>query len=68
LKIKSVKIKKAPVYYWDIYFRNYEGRCMTYVCVAPNRALALNSFVKFMGAARYNLLSCTTDGKAYTFH
>ena len=68
MKIKSIKIKKAPVYYWDIVFENYEGVELLYSCVAPNFVLAVNSFVKFMGSADYQLISCTSDGMAYELH
>lgn len=61
-------LKKAPVYYWDIVFKNYEGEEIVYTCVAPNYVKAVCSFVKFMGCARYDFVSCTTDGKSYTLH
>ncbi len=61
-------LKKAPVYYWDIVFKNYEGEEILYTCVAPNYAKAIYSFVRFMGCARYDFVCCTTDGKAYALH
>ena len=61
-------LKKVPVYYWDIIFKNYEGDEILYTCVAPNYAKAVYSFVRFMGCARYDFVSCTTDGKAYALH
>lgn len=61
-------LKKAPVYYWDIVFKNYKGEEIIYSCVAPNYAKAVYSFVRFMGCARYDFVSCTTDGRAFVLH
>lgn len=61
-------LKKAPVYYWDIVFKNYQGEEIVYTCVAPNYAKAVYSFVRFMGCARYDFVSCTTDGIGYVLH
>ena len=63
-----LKVKCKTVFYWDIFFENYKGEKMLYSCVAPNKGLAIKSFACFMGTAKYNLLSCTTDGKRYALN
>lgn len=66
-----VKVKYKgykAVRYWDFVFLNYKGDELLYCCVAPNYALALQSFVRFMDAAKFKLVSCTTDGVRYALH
>lgn len=62
------KVKCNTVFYWDIVFENYKGERMLYCCVAPNFVKAVNNFVRFMGTAEFNMISCTTDGKSYVLH
>lgn len=64
----NVKVKEKCVRYWDIVFLNYKGEELLYCCVAPNYALALRSFARYMDGAKYKLISCSTDGKCYVLH
>ena len=56
------------VYYWDIVFKNYKGDEILYTCVAPDRSRALLNFQRYMGCAKFDFVSCKTDGIGYALH